>query len=227
MDSPGERLDSVRHRIDAACAAAGRPAGQIRLLAVSKKKPHTDVLALHSAGQGDFGENYLSEAIEKIRRLDGIAARWHFVGAIQSRAAKGIAENFDWVHTLARPKEAERLERGREGADAPLQVCIQVNTSGEESKSGVDPGDALALAREVANFPNLRLRGLMSMPRPSGDFCEQRAAFRELSELKREIVAEGVEMDTLSMGMSGDMEAAIREGATIVRVGTALFGPRE
>ena len=229
MQSHQKRLADVRGRVKDACDAAGRDPGEVRIVAVSKKKPADMIAELNSAGQRDFGENYCAEATAKIGQLPAGAEKitWHFIGSVQSRAAKPIASTFDWVHSVDRLKVAERLDRGREGADTPLDVCIQVNTSGEESKSGVRPEDALALARELGRFGNLRLRGLMSLPEPTEDPRRQRAAFRSLALLRERIVADGIGMDTLSMGMSADFEAAIAEGATIIRIGTLLFGPRE
>ena len=227
MPNPADRLADLNNRIGRACLAAGRPADSVRTVAVSKKKPVETIMELHSAGQADFGENYYAEAVKKIRQLPSEGLTWHFVGSVQSRAARHIAGEFDWVHSVERIKVAERLDRGREGAGRPLNVCIQVNTSGEKSKSGVGPAEAAILAKEIGRFDNLRLRGLMSMPEPTADAEKQREAFRKLAELRAQIANGGIEMDTLSMGMSGDFEAAIAEGATIIRIGTLLFGPRE
>jgi pyridoxal phosphate enzyme (YggS family) len=182
------------------------------------------------AGQRAFGENYVQEGVDKIAQLAQMRGctplEWHFIGPIQSNKTRLIAENFDWVHTIEREKIAQRLSEQRPQGLHPMQVCIQVNTSGEASKSGVLPADAAALARTVAALPRLVLRGLMAIPEPEDDFDKQRAAFRVLRELYEQLRAEGIALDTLSMGMSADLRAAIHEGATIVRVGSAIFGAR-
>lgn len=222
-------LDAVRQRIALAALVAGRDPRSVELLAVSKTFPAEDVRAAHAAGQRAFGENYVQEAITKIEALADLRAdlEWHFIGPLQSNKSKPVAENFDWVHSVDRLKIAERLSAQRPDGLPPLNVCLQVNASGEASKSGVAPGEALELARAVAALPRLRLRGLMSIPEPAGDIDAQRAPHRLLHALFEQLRAEGLALDTLSMGMSGDLEAAVIEGATIVRVGTAIFGARD
>lgn len=221
------RLQAVDGRIERAARAAGRPPDDIRLVAVSKTFPAETIRQAHEAGQRDFGENYLQEAVGKMELLRDLPIEWHYIGPIQSNKTRQIAERFSWVHSLDRLKIAQRLSESRPAALAPLQVCIQVNVSGEASKSGVEPGDAPALAREVARLPGLRLRGLMAIPEPTDDEALQRSRFRLLRELKEGIAASGLPMDTLSMGMTDDLESAIAEGATMVRVGRAIFGERD
>lgn len=213
---------------------AGRAPDGVRLLAVSKTHPAALVAEAYAAGQADFGENYVQEAIEKmealVQRLGPDLARrleWHLIGPLQSNKTRLVAERFAWVHTLEREKIARRLSEQRPPGAAPLKVLIQVNLSGEASKSGVAPQEVSALARAVADMPRLELHGLMAIPEPSDDPAVQRARFRPLRELYERLQQEGFALDTLSMGMSGDLEAAIAEGATLVRVGTAIFGARE
>jgi pyridoxal phosphate enzyme (YggS family) len=231
MSAIPDRLQAVENAIVAACREAGRAPGSVQLLAVSKTFGPEAVLAAAGAGQRAFGENYVQEGVDKVKAL-AIALpetrlAWHFIGPIQSNKTRPIAEHFDWVHTVEREKIAERLSAQRPPALGPLNVCVQVNISGEASKSGVAPDEVAALAEAVARLPNLRLRGLMAIPEPADDFTAQRAAFaalRELYEPLRDRFGPG--FDTLSMGMSADMRAAIFEGATIVRVGSAIFGRR-
>jgi PLP dependent protein len=222
-------LDEVRQRIAKAAADASRDASTVTLLAVSKTFPSEDVRAAFDAGQRAFGENYVQEAVAKIAELADLRSQieWHFIGPLQSNKTKVVAENFDWVHSVDRLKIAERLSDQRGGNMAALNVCLQVNVSGEASKSGVTPDEALALARAVAALPHLRLRGLMAIPEPAGTLDEQRAPHRRLREIMDTLRAKGLELDTLSMGMSADIEAAILEGATLVRIGTAIFGARD
>ena len=222
-------LDEVRQRIAKAAADASRDASAVTLLAVSKTFPAEDVRAAFNAGQRAFGENYVQEAVAKIAELADLRSQieWHFIGPLQSNKTKVVAENFDWVHSVDRLKIAERLSDQRGGNMAALNVCLQVNVSGEASKSGVTPDEALALARAVAALPHLRLRGLMAIPEPAGTLNEQRAPHRRLREIMGTLRADGLELDTLSMGMSADIEAAILEGATMVRIGTAIFGARD
>ena len=222
-------LDEVRQRIAKAAADASRDASSVSLLAVSKTFPAEDVRAAFDAGQRAFGENYVQEAVAKIAELADLRSQieWHFIGPLQSNKTKVVAENFDWVHSVDRLKIAERLSDQRGDNMAALNVCLQVNVSGEASKSGVTPDEALALARAVATLPRLRLRGLMAIPEPAGTLDEQRAPHRRLREIMDTLRAEGLELDTLSMGMSADIEAAILEGATMVRIGTAIFGARD
>ncbi|MCG6964956.1 MAG: YggS family pyridoxal phosphate-dependent enzyme [Chromatiaceae bacterium] len=226
MNEIPERLNSVRERIRAAAAASGRDPDQVTLLAVSKTRPVSDILAAHAAGQRRFGENYLQDALPKVRGLDGADIEWHFIGRLQSNKTAEVAHHFAWVHGLDRLKHAERLSTQRPAELPPLQVCIQVNMSGEASKGGVAPDELPGLALAVAALPRLRLRGLMTMPDPSSEPQVQREAFARLRGLLDGLRAQGLALDTLSMGMSGDMEAAIAEGATIVRIGTDIFGSR-
>jgi len=220
------RLQAVRSRIQSAVLAAGRGQETVQLLAVSKTFPPEAIREAYAGGQTDFGENYVQEALAKMRALADLPLVWHFIGPIQTNKARAIAENFTWVHSVDREKAAERLAHARPPGSGRLQVCVQVNVSGERSKSGVSPDRAPALARLVAGLPNLRLRGLMAIPEPTPDSVLQRSRFAELRRLRDEMNAEGLALDTLSMGMSGDLEAAIAEGATMVRVGTAIFGER-
>lgn len=229
------RLTALRERIEQATAAAGRPAGSVRLLAVGKTFPAGAIRQLASAGQIDFGENYWQETAGKLAALADLAAlRWHFIGPVQSNKTRPIAEGVDWVHTVEREKIATRLSEQREawrsaGTDRrPLAVLIQVNVSGEASKSGCQPAEARALAERMATLPGLVLRGLMAIPEPTTDTARQRTAFAAVRQLHERIRADLdlPAFDTLSMGMSADLEAAIAEGATLVRVGTALFGER-
>ena len=225
-------LSAVRERMALACARAGRNPAAVSLVAVSKTVPAEAVYAAWAAGQLAFGENYVQEGIEKIaalRTLTGAnpAPAWHFIGPLQSNKTRPVAEHFDWVHGIDRLKIAERLSEQRPPHLPPLNVCIQINVSGEASKSGVAPADAEPLARTIAALPRLTLRGLMSIPEPVQGFDAQRAPHRALRFLFERLNTAGLALDTLSMGMSADLEAAIMEGATLVRVGTAIFGERE
>jgi pyridoxal phosphate enzyme (YggS family) len=222
----GRRLASVRNRIIAAERRFGRAPGSVGLLAVSKTQPADAVRAAAREGLRAFGENYLQEAVAKQTELTDLAIEWHFIGPIQTNKAKNIARCVDWVHSVDRIQVAERLAAHRPGDRPPLNVLLQVNVSGEESKSGVAPDDLPPLAATVAVLPRLRLRGLMCVPAPAADFERQREPFRLLRELLDALRATGCPADTLSMGMSDDLEAAIAEGATLVRIGTAIFGPR-
>ncbi|WP_061563194.1 YggS family pyridoxal phosphate-dependent enzyme [Pseudomonas citronellolis] len=224
MSTIAENIAKVRERIREAEQACGRPSGSVALLAVSKTKPAADIREAHAAGLDDFGENYLQEALGKQVELADLALTWHFIGPIQSNKTRPIAEHFHWVHSVDRLKVAERLSAQRPAHLPPLNVCLQVNVSGEASKSGCAPGELPALARAVAALPNLKLRGLMAIPEPTEDVAAQRAAFARLREL---LTALNLGLDTLSMGMSHDLEAAVAEGATWVRIGTALFGARD
>jgi pyridoxal phosphate enzyme (YggS family) len=226
MSSIAAKLQAVEERIEAAVLAAGRPAGSVALVAVSKTFPPEAVREAAQAGQRDFGENYAQEGVEKIRELRPLGLIWHYIGPIQSNKTRAIAEHFDWVHSIDRAKIAARLSEAR-GLELPeLQVCIQVNVSGEASKSGVGPEEVAALAGQVAGLSRVKLRGLMAVPEPTSDEALQRRRFAQLRELRDRLNREGFAMDTLSMGMSADLEAAIAEGATLVRVGTAIFGER-
>lgn len=221
-----EKYDSVCQQIRNACKAAGRDADEVQLLAVSKTRAADEVRQLHDCGQTAFGENYLQEALDKIEALQDLPLEWHFIGPIQSNKTRPIAESFNWVHSVDRLKIARRLSEQRPDALGPLNICLQVNISGEDSKSGCLPEEVPELAREVAALPNIRLRGLMAIPEPETDPARQRATFARVRELMISLQADLPQLDTLSMGMSGDLEAAIAEGASIVRIGTALFGPR-
>lgn len=231
MSTIAQNLQAVHATIAAAASVAGRSRGEVQLLAVSKTFPAEAVMEAMAAGQRAFGENYLQEALDKkdavAAALPGQQVEWHFIGPIQSNKTRPIAANFEWVHTVGRLKIAQRLSEQRPPDLAPLNICLQVNISGEASKSGISPSELQALARQVTQLPNLRLRGLMAIPEPESDFMRQRAAFAQLRVLFEALRADGVAIDTLSMGMSGDMAAAIAEGATIVRVGSAIFGSRK
>ena len=228
MSSIEENLQQVRQRIDAARVIAQRPVQSVTLLAVSKTFSVEAIREAHGAGQRAFGENYVQEALVKIHALGDLRAaiEWHLIGPLQSNKTREVAAAFDWVHSVDRLKLAERLSAQRPPALPPLQVCLQVNTSGETSKSGVAPAEVPALARALAALAHLRLRGLMAIPEPAADLAAQRRAHRALRELLDALRADGLALDTLSMGMSDDLEAAIAEGATIVRVGSAIFGRR-
>jgi len=227
MTSIAAAFRAVRTRIDAAARAVGRDPASIHLLAVSKTRSTLDVRAALEAGQRAFGENYVSEVAEKAASLAGLELEWHFIGSLQSNKTRIVAEYCDWVHSIDRLKIAERLSMQRDPGRFPLQVCLQVNVSGELSKGGVPPREVLRLAHAVAALPRLRLRGLMCIPEPSEDLSLLRRRFALLRQLSEQLREEGLMLDTLSMGMSHDLETAIAEGATIVRVGTAIFGERE
>ena len=226
MTTVAEGLQGVHARIVAAARAAGRDPAAVRLVAVSKTWTAPALRAAWSAGQRAFGENYVQEALDKMHSLQDLPIEWHFIGPIQSNKTRLIAECFHWVHSVERLKVAQRLNDARPAGAQPLQVCLQVNLDAEASKSGAEPREVEALARAVAQLPRLTLRGLMTIPRPTSDPLQQRAPFRALRELKDRLGEAGIALDTLSMGMSEDLEAAIAEGATMVRVGTAIFGPR-
>ena len=229
--SISENLQLVQHRIANSAQAADRDPASIILLAVSKTFDVQAVWAAAQAGQRAFGENYVQEAIDKIsatRELNpDLQLEWHFIGPIQSNKTRQIAEHFDWVHSVDRLKIAQRLSEQRPADMPPLQICLQVNVSGEATKSGLEPDALLELARAVVLLPNIRLRGLMAIPEPTEDVHQQRAAFAKLRFMQNDLQAVGIDTDTLSMGMSADMDAAIAEGATIVRIGTAIFGVRD
>ncbi len=224
-------LQAVEATITDAVKASERTRSEVQLLAVSKTFPAQAVLDAMATGQLAFGENYLQEALDKIASVaqaqPDAAVEWHFIGPIQSNKTRPIAASFAWVHTVERLKIAQRLSEQRPPELGPLNICLQVNISGEASKSGASPEELPALAREVAQLPNLRLRGLMAIPEPTTDVAEQRAAFARVRVLFDALRANGMELDTLSMGMSGDLAPAIAEGATIVRVGSAIFGKRD
>ncbi len=221
-----DRLHAVRERLHAAERRFRRPPDAVRLLAVSKTQPAAAVAAMAAAGQTCFGENYVQEALDKMAELAPLALEWHFIGPIQANKTRPIAERFAWVHSLDRLKIAERLSAQRPESLPPLNVCLQVNIDREPTKHGLDPANVGEIAAAIAVLPRLRLRGLMAIPAPAADFVAQRQAFARLRVLQAQLVTTGLALDTLSMGMSDDLEAAIAEGATLVRVGTALFGPR-
>ena len=226
MGSIADNLQAVRGRISSAARAAGRDPAAVSLLAVSKTHAPALIREAHAAGQRAFGENYVQEAEAKMASLADLPLEWHLVGPLQSNKTRIAAERFQWVHTIDREKVARRLSEQRPGGMPPLEVLVQVNVSGEDSKSGIAPQAAGALAHTVAKLPRLRLRGLMAVPEPTPDASVQRARFRELRALFESLRREGLDLDTLSMGMSDDMEAAIAEGSTMVRIGTAIFGRR-
>jgi len=234
MATIGDNLQAVRDRVAAAARAAGRDPGTISLLAVSKTQPIERVVEGLRAGQRAFGENYVQEAVRKMDALERVAGaagahdvEWHLIGPLQANKTRVVAERFDWVQTIEREKTAQRLSTQRPLARPPLNVLVQINVSAEASKSGVEPCAALALARAVAELPRLRLRGFMAIPELTDDVALRRTRFRTLRALFDDARALGFELDTLSMGMSDDMETAIAEGATMVRIGTAIFGARE
>ncbi|MDF2182387.1 YggS family pyridoxal phosphate-dependent enzyme [Neptuniibacter sp. CAU 1671] len=227
MQNIADNLGKIHLQIRAAEANAHRAAGSVTLLAVSKTQPASALREAYAAGQTAFGENYLQEALEKIESLSDLKILWHFIGPLQSNKTRKVAENFAWVHSVDRLKLAERLSEQRPGHLPPLQICLQVNISQEQSKSGCAPESVIELARAIQPLPNITLRGLMAIPQATNNPQEQQQAFHALAELLKSLQNEFPEMDTLSMGMSGDMEMAIAEGATIVRIGTAIFGARQ
>lgn len=226
LHSSAKRLQSVLHRIETACRDHKRAPESVTLLAVSKTRSSEELRQMAGLGIRRFGENYLQEALEKIALLADLDLEWHFIGPIQSNKTKPLAEHFAWVHSVDRLKIARRLSEQRPEHLPPLNICLQVNVSGEQSKSGITLEELPELAREVASLPQIHLRGLMAIPAPAADFEQQRLPFRAMRTALEQINREGLHLDTLSMGMSGDLEAAIAEGATMVRIGTALFGPR-
>lgn len=226
MSRIAENLIQVRQKLALNAQSAQRAASEITLLAVSKTRPSKDLRDAYLCGQRDFGENYLQEGLDKIADLNDLDICWHFIGPIQSNKTKPIAEHFTWVHTVDRFKVAQRLSNQRSDSLPPLNVCIQVNISEEESKSGCLPDALASLAAEINQLPNLCLRGLMAIPKATHDAREQHVVFAKMKALQLELQATYPQLDTLSMGMSGDMDAAIAEGATIVRIGTAIFGQR-
>lgn len=230
MSSIFNNLQAVSSRIAAVAQSVSRDPHTVALLAVSKTFGADAVIDAADAGQRAFGENYLQEALDKIATVRAarpdLMLEWHFIGPIQSNKTRPIAEHFDWVHSVDREKIAQRLSEQRPAHLPPLNICLQVNVSGEASKSGVAPDDVPALAQRLAALPGMKLRGLMAIPEPEADAERQRLPFRQLRQMSDALRAQGVALDTLSMGMSADMEAAIAEGATIVRVGTAIFGNR-
>lgn len=227
MNNLYERLQQVRLEIAEAERQFGRDPGTVKLLAVSKTRAVDDILALAQLGLADFGENYVQEARAKIGQLSGHSLTWHFIGPIQSNKTRQIAGHFDWVHSVDRIRVADRLDASRPAELPPLNVCIQVNVGAEATKSGVSPDEVEELAEQLVPLSRLNLRGLMAMPAPVDDFALQRRAFVKLRRLQECLIDAGYRLDTLSMGTTGDMSAAIAEGATIIRIGTALFGPRK
>ena len=226
MSVIAENLQRVQARIQSACQAAGRDPASVRLLAVSKTIGADEVRQAHAAGQQAFGENYIQEGVDKIQTLQDVDLEWHCIGPIQSNKTRLVAEHFDWVHSVDRLKTAERLSAQRPSSMPPLQVCIQVNIDGGENKSGVLPGQALALAQAVAALPQLQLRGIMTIPEPHEDAALTRAVHAQARALWLHLKSQGLDLDTLSMGMTADLEAAVQAGSTMVRVGTAIFGRR-
>jgi hypothetical protein len=226
MSVLAENLQRVQARIQSACLATGRDPASVRLLAVSKTFGADEVRQAHAAGQQAFGENYIQEGVDKIQALHDLDLEWHCIGPIQSNKTRLVAAHFDWVHSVDRLKTAERLSAQRPVSMPPLQVCIQVNIDGGESKSGVLPDQALALAQAVAALPNLQLRGIMTIPEPHEDAVLTRAVHAQAHALWLQLKSQGLDLDTLSMGMTADLEAAVQAGSTMVRVGTAIFGRR-
>jgi pyridoxal phosphate enzyme (YggS family) len=225
--SVSANLAQVRKRIELACHAAGRSPDSVQLLAVSKTMPAQAVRDAYAAGQLAFGENYIQEGVEKIATLADLPLVWHCIGPVQSNKTKSVAENFAWVHSIDRLKIAERLSAQRPAHLPPLQVCLQVNVDGGSNKSGVAPTELLALANAVAQLPQLQLRGIMTIPEPADTEVAARAVHHQAHTLFESLKAAGLKLDTLSMGMTSDLEAAIAEGSTCVRVGTAIFGARQ
>ena len=223
-----DNIQQLRERLARACATAGRPVRSVTLLAVSKTFGTDAVREAIEAGERRFGENYVQEGVDKIAALADVRGlvEWHLIGPLQSNKTRVVAERFDWVHSVDRLKIAQRLSEQRPARLPPLQLCLQVNISGELNKSGLRPGEVPAVAKAVADLPRLTLRGLMAIPEPAADFAAQRAPHRQLRELFQSLQAGGLALDTLSMGMSADLEAAVAEGATLVRVGSAIFGAR-
>lgn len=226
MSDIAANLARLRREIVDAAKASGRAANEIELIAVSKTQPLDKIRDAIAAQQRHFGENYLQEALDKIHALTDHALTWHFIGPIQSNKTRDIAAHFDWVHSVDRFKIARRLAEQRPPELSPLNICLQVNISGEDTKSGLAPVDVQPLARDISALKNLRLRGLMAIPAPAHSFEDQRKPFAALRELKAALAGEHPDMDTLSMGMSDDLQAAIAESATLVRIGTAIFGSR-
>ena len=221
-----DNLQQIHHKIEEICLQYQRDPSQVKLLAVSKTKPIEDIRQAYQAGQLDFGENYLQEALEKILALEDLPLCWHFIGSIQSNKTREIAEHFDWVHSVDRLKIAKRLNDQRPESLAPLNICLQINISHEASKSGLDLSQLEQLVVDVLPLSRLRLRGIMAIPEKTTHFEEQRQYFAELYQAYHQLQLKYPQLDTLSMGMSGDMQAAIAEGSTLLRIGTAIFGTR-
>jgi len=227
MNKLEKNLQTIRARIDRAAHDCGRDPESILLLAVSKRKPASDIRLAYACGQRDFGENYLQEALQKMHELEDLPICWHFIGAIQSNKTRSIAESFDWVHCIDRLKIATRLSEQRPAGREPLNACIQINLDDESSKAGIDLDELPALAASMADLPGIRLRGLMTIPAPRTEYADQCRAFARMTEALAALQRQGLDCDTLSMGMTGDMEAAIAQGSTLVRIGTAIFGERQ
>jgi len=227
MKNIAENLKSVKQRINAAEQKYGRKLGSVKLLAVSKTHPISPIRQALVSGQTDFGENYLQEAIDKINALKQEKITWHFIGSIQSNKTKILAEYFDWIQSLDREKVARRINEARSPELPPINVCIQVNISDEKTKSGISPFEIKNFSDYLLQLPGLRLRGLMIIPAIHSGFKEQRRSFRKANDLFQQLVLGGLDLDTLSMGMTDDLEAAIAEGSTMIRIGTAIFGPRQ
>lgn len=226
MSRIAEKLCIVREQINSAAVNNHRNPEEITLLAVSKTRPSEDLRAAYAEGQRDFGENYLQESLDKIAELNDLEICWHFIGPLQSNKTRAVAENFDWMHTVDRLKIAKRLSEQRPATLPPLNICLQVNISEEASKSGCTPADLPELAAAVAQLPGIQLRGLMAIPKATDNPDEQHQAFQAMKKLQQQLQPLHPQLDTLSMGMSGDMDAAIAEGSTMVRIGTAIFGAR-
>lgn len=226
MSSIKSNLERVRNQIGYTTKRFNRPADSVKLLAVSKTRPAADILEALDAGQRLFGESYLQEALDKIAKLTGRGAEWHFIGRIQSNKTRSIAENFDWVHSIVKLKHAKRLNDQRPEHLPPLNICLQIMIDNETNKAGMPPEQAKELIEQINELPRLKLRGLMTLPAPADGFEAQRVPFQKLRQLRDQLATTATPLDILSMGMSSDLEAAIAEGASIVRVGTAIFGPR-
>ncbi len=226
MSIIAEKIKQVLRQINHYCNLFGRNSDDVALLAVSKTRSADEIREAFAAGIHRFGENYLQEAQTKMAALSDLPIEWHFIGPLQSNKTRPVAESFDWVHSLDRLKIAKRLSDQRPADLPPLNVCLQVNIDDEDSKSGCQPDEVLELARQIAQLPQLKFRGLMAIPAPTEDIDQQHRAFKAVAKLAEQLNQSGLTIDTLSMGMSSDLEAAIAQGSTMVRVGTALFGPR-
>ena len=226
MQNIEKNLALINQQIEQAATNYNREINNISLLAVSKRKPASDLRIAYECGQRNFGENFLQEAQAKMKQLADLDIVWHFIGPVQSNKTRALAESFDWVHCVDRVKIAQRLSDQRPESMSPLHICIQVNIDQEKSKSGVAPGDIIALAEAIRDLPKIRLRGLMAIPAQRSDFESQREPFARVKQALQDLQQHGLDCDTLSMGMSHDMQAAIAEGSTLVRIGTAIFGER-
>jgi hypothetical protein len=227
MSAIQSRLNAVRQRIRQAEQTYRREAGSVQLLAVSKTRSAEDIRQAVAAGQCCFGESYLQEALDKMEQLRDLGLEWHFIGRIQGNKTRAIAENFDWVHSIDSLRQIRRLNDQRPARLAPLKICLQIKIDDEESKSGISPGEVRGLIEALPDYPRLALQGLMTLPAPAAQLDAQRRPFRRLRQLRDELATAGLPLATLSMGMTDDLEAAIAEGATLVRIGTAIFGPRD